>query len=104
MTNTIIICLTVAFCVVYITWFIYFMATNELPMFLWGQCVKEEPETLPPAPKTSIGFVDTAEVKEDTPEEKVSDREAMEKVLQDTASTISALLRGEVDFDEIKRN
>ena len=103
MTSTLIVCLTVVACVIYITWFIYFMAVNELPMFLWGQCVREEPERPKDPPQNPIGFAETSEP-ETTPEEKISDREAMEHLLQDTASTVSALLRGEVDFDDIKRD
>ena len=36
------------------------------------------------------------------PEEKVDPKKEQEAMFRDAASTISALLRGEVDFDEFK--
>ena len=96
----IIICATVIFCVVWITCWMKHMSTHNLPMFTRGELVWR-PADDTPCGKTPIGFAP-----EETPseEEKAkSDREAFEEMLKDSASTISALLRGEVDFDEIKQ-
>lgn len=49
--------------------------------------------------ETPIGFQQPVEDKTD---EQLSDIEKMDRLLSDTASTVSALLRGEVDFDDIK--
>ena len=92
----IIVCLTVVFCVVYLTQWATRMSQNQLPHFTIGSLATKA-ET--PVEKTNpIGFV------EEQSEDKLSDKEKAEAVLKDTASTISALLRGEVDFDELNRN
>lgn len=96
-----IICLTVVFCVVYLTQWTTYMSRKQLPHFTVGNLV---PKQDAPAEKTApIGFIEPTTVAEQ-PEEKLSDKEKAEAVLKDTASTISALLRGEVDFDELNGN
>jgi hypothetical protein len=56
--------------------------------------VPNEPESNP------IGFTDSTE--KPTAEEKtLTDKEEMENVLKDVASTITALCRGEVDISEL---
>jgi hypothetical protein len=69
-------------------------------MWLHAECVhKEDPVAVPES--NPIGF--QGDTTEHTEEKTLSDKELREQVLQDTASTISALLRGEVDFDDIKQ-
>lgn len=95
MIITLIICITLVLCLVLLLKWAKDMATAGLPMFTYGQLVWKDDNTADKKPNV-IGF--SAE-----PEEKeLSDQEKLEKTLADSASTISALLRGEVDFDDIK--
>lgn len=69
---------------------------------------------LPEASSTKSVIHYTTHVEDDThvegftatpteePEEKVDPKKEQEAMFRDAASTISALLRGEVDFDEFK--
>ena len=77
------------------------MAKCELPMFTYAECERtSDDEECDEAPvEIPIGF----RPPEEKPEEQMSDQEKMNKILSDTASTVSALLRGEVDFDDIKK-
>ena len=96
MITTIIICITVVLCLVILLKWITDMSKANLPMFTWGQC-EWVSSTSEPA-HNPIGF-------ESKPEEVIkepNDKEELEHILRDSASTISALLRGEVDFDDIK--
>ena len=93
---TAIICLFVYLTISMILRWIRQMAEDGLPMFTHGTLVwhRNKPED----PKHPLGFSP-----EETPVDKEqSDREKLDAILSDTASTVSALLRGEVDFDEIK--
>ena len=81
------ICLTVIFCVVFI------VHKGLPPIIIEHREMERVPKTEDPNP---IGSTDTKE------DEKVpSEKEEMEKVLQDVASTITALFRGEVDISEL---
>ena len=101
MITALIICITVILCVVWYTLWVTYMSRRALPMWLHAECVhKEDPE--PVSEPNTIGFVQ-ADTTKHTEEKTLSDKELREQVLQDTASTISALLRGEVDFDDIKQ-
>lgn len=81
------ICLTVIFCVV-------FIVHKGLPPII---IERREMEWVPKTEDSNpIGLTDTKE------DEKVpSEKEEMEKVLQDVASTVTALFRGEVDISEL---
>ena len=74
------------------------MAEDGLPMFthstLEWKPNSDNEETKPP-----IGFNPPTE--DDTPEAKPTDAEIKEAILQDPSKMISALMRGEVDIDEI---
>ena len=97
-----IICVTVLALAIYLTQYVRYMVSHNMPLFTWAQCYwREEKKPVPEATPVPMGFVSTT--KEEPPvENKRSDQEELNAILQDTASTISALLRGEVDFDEIK--
>ena len=98
--TALIICLTIIFCVVWLTTWAKRMSKCGLPMFTYAACERtyadgeadEEPV------ETPIGF----QLPEEKTEEQMSDVEKMNQILSDTASTVSSLLRGEVDFDDIK--
>ena len=98
--TALIICLTIIFCVVWLTTWAKRMAERELPMFTYAECERtyagEECDEAPV--ETPLGF----RPPEEKTEEQMSDQEKMNKILSDTASTVSSLLRGEVDFDDIK--
>ena len=81
------ICLTVIFCVV-------FIVHKGLPPII---IERREMEWVPKTEDSNpIEFTNTKE------DEKVpSEKEEMEKVLQDVASTVTALFRGEVDISEL---
>lgn len=97
MIVTIIICCTVLIALVIILKWAKDMSTANLPMFTYGECVWKEATSDTPITTQPIGFAVADE------EKQLSSQEQLEAVLQDTASTISALLRGEVDYDEIKQ-
>ena len=81
------ICLTVIFCVVFI------VHKGLPPIIIEHREMEWVPKTEEPNP------IEATDTKED---EKVpSEKEEMEKVLQDVASTITALFRGEVDISEL---
>lgn len=93
------ICITVVFCVVYILHWARNMAQDNLPMFTWGECVykEEQPTTTETHP---LGFV----VDETHDEEKKpTDGEIKEQQLADPVMLCAALIRGEVDIDELTR-
>jgi hypothetical protein len=70
------------------------MSTAELPMFTYGECVK--PET-PEEPSKPIGF----KLPEEESSEKKSDKEIKDDMMKDPITMTAALLRGEVDIDEL---
>lgn len=102
--TALIICLTIIFCVVWLTTWAKHMSKCELPMFTYAECERtyagEEDDSAPE--EIPIGFKAPEEKTEEKTEEQLSDVEKMDRLLSDTASTVSALLRGEVDFDDIK--
>ena len=98
--TTIIICLTVILCLLILLKWAKDMSRAELPMFTYGECVhKEESEYTLHSEK--IGF---APPEEDKPTEKKSDKEIKEALMQDPVTMTAALLRGEVDIDELNIN
>lgn len=96
MITTLIICLTVVFCVVWTTLWIKHMVVRNLPMFTYGECTwKEESPKLEANP---IGF---APEEEETKSKEQTEKEKKEAVLADPITMTAALLRGEVDIDDI---
>lgn len=86
------ICLTVIFCVVFI------VHKGLPPIIIEHREMEWVPKTEEPNP---IRFTDTKEDKPSEDEKVLSEKEEMEKVLQDVASTVTALFRGEVDISEL---
>lgn len=86
------ICLTVIFCVVFI------VHKGLPPIIIEHREMELVPKTEDPNP---IGFTGTKEDKQSEDEKVPSEKEEMEKVLQDVASTVTALFRGEVDISEL---
>lgn len=104
MITTIIICVTVIIVVALILKWAKDMSTASLPMFTYGECVWKSEEDNPKIVPAPIGFqADETHEAKHKDETQMSDVERMNAILQDSASTISALLRGEVDFDDIKQ-
>jgi len=99
MITALIICITLVVCLCLILKWATDMAKAGLPMFTRGELVWR-PADDTPCSKPPIGFA-PEEVQSE--EKAKSDRELFDEMLKDSASTISALLRGEVDFDEIKQ-
>jgi hypothetical protein len=95
---TVIICLFIYLVVDMILRWIRKMAEDGLPMFTHGS-LEWKPNSDKEETKTPIGFNPLAEA--DTPETKPTDAEIKEAILQDPSKMISALMRGEVDIDEI---
>lgn len=102
--TTLIICLTVIFCVVWITLWIKWMVSRNLPLFTYGQCVWKE-NTPCCTGSQPIGFVPPEEVSKETPaekpEQKKTDKEIKEELMQDPVTLCASLLRGEVDIDDV---
>jgi hypothetical protein len=72
------------------------MSKAELPMFTYGECVKKETSDFVPI-NQPIGFTPPEEEK--TPEQ--TKKEQQEAMLKDPITMTAALLRGEVDIDDI---
>lgn len=86
------ICLTIIFCVV-------FIVHKGIPPII---IERREMEWVPETPaKNEIGFKASEEDSEETKDEALSDKEARERLLQDVASTVTAIFRGEVELDEL---
>lgn len=100
--NVIIICVTILLAIVYITFWLTYMARRKLPCVTVGTLEPKPEQPAVAAPTNAIGFVTTSDTSEDKVEER-SDKEEKETLLKDVASTVSSLLRGEVDFDDIRR-
>lgn len=94
--ETIIICLTIIICVVWITCWITYMVKRNLPLFTHGNCTWVPSDSNDEKSITNpVGFTDTENEKQPT------DKEAKEAVLKDPVTLFSSLLRGEVDIDDI---
>ena len=104
MITTIIICVTVIIVVALILKWAKDMSAAGLPMFTYGECIQKSEEDNPKVVPAPVGFqADVTPESKHKDETQMSDVERMNAILQDSASTISALLRGEVDFDDIKQ-
>ena len=98
MTTTLIICLKVIFCVVWITLWTKHMVVKNLPMFTYGECVWKDKVEEPTQGETNpVGFA----VPEEEPVEKKSDKEIKDAFMKDPITMTAALLRGEVDIDDV---
>ena len=72
------------------------MSRAELPMFTYGECVQKELEEKAEDAAKPIGFI-----AEEKPVEKKSVKEIKDAIMQDPITMTAALLRGEVDIDEL---
>lgn len=98
--SVLIICLTIIFCVVWITLWIKHMVVRNLPLFTYGQCVWKDADSVKPSEAHPIGF----KAEEDEDEDKLkgpTNKEQKEAYLKDPVTLTAALLRGEVDIDDI---
>lgn len=95
---TAIICLFVYLTINMILRWIRRMAEDGLPMFTHGS-LEWKPNLDNEEIKPTLGFNPPPE--DVTPEAKPTDAEIKEAMLQDPSKMISALMRGEVDIDEI---
>ena len=101
MITTLIICATVIFCVIWITLWIKHMSVRGLPMFTYGECVWKDKVEEPTQGETNpIGFSVEGTAEADDSEKK-SEKEQKDAVLKDPITMFSALLRGEVDIDDV---
>ena len=99
MITTLMICVTIIFCVIWITLWAKHMVTNNLPMFTYGECVWKDKYEGPTQGETNlVGF---APPEEEKPAEKKSDKEVKDAIMADPITMTAALLRGEVDIDEL---
>lgn len=89
--------------IVYITHWIDHMVSNNKPLFTWAQCQWNQNSV--DEVKQSIGFTAPPELNEsvdDTQDQdKLTDKQKREQILTDVSATVTSLLRGEVDFDEL---
>lgn len=97
MITTLIICVTIVLCLVLLLKWITDMARGELPMFTYGECIQKEPAEPAPVSDTPIGF---AAPEEEKPKDK-TDKEIKDAIMADPITMTAALLRGEVDIDEL---
>ena len=95
MITTLIICGTIILCLLLVLKWVKDMSAAELPMFTYGECVQKEYTESVPNNQT-IGFVAPEESSE-----KKSDKEQKEAVFKDPITMTAALLRGEVDIDDV---
>ena len=97
MTTTLIICGTVVLCLMIILKWVTDMSRAELPMFTYGECVWSDKVEEPTQGETNpVGFA--------PPEEsaaKKSEKEIKDAMMADPITMTAALLRGEVDIDEL---
>lgn len=96
MITTLIICATVVICLIIILLWAKDMATAELPMFTYGECVKKESSGFIPV-NSPIGFT----VSDESENKEKTDKEKQEAYLKDPIALTASLLRGEVDIDDI---
>ena len=96
---TAIICLFIYLVIDMILRWIRKMAEDGLPMFTHGSLEWKPNSDDEETTTTPIGFNPPTE--DDIPETKPTDAEIKEAILQDPSKMISALMRGEVDIDEI---
>ena len=74
------------------------MVVRNLPLFTYGQCVWKDTDSVKPSEAHPIDF--KAEAKEDEDKDPTN-KEQKEAYLKDPVTLTAALLRGEVDIDDI---
>ena len=94
MTIAIIICVTFLIGLVLVLKWIKDMSTANLPMFTYGEYVWKDDEDSDDK-KNTIGFVASNN------DVKKTDKEIQEALMSDPITMTAALLRGEVDIDEL---
>ena len=98
MISTLIICVTVIVCLVLILKWVKDMSASCLPMFTYGECVWKDKYEGPQQGETNpIGFTQP----EEEVTEKKSDKELKDMFMKDPITMTAALLRGEVDIDDV---
>lgn len=98
MINCIIVCATIIFCWIYFLTWIRDMSKNKLPMFTWGVCELVESKSATQV-QPRIDFVVPEEKEEE--EDKPTDKQIREALISDPITLASALIRGDLDYDEI---
>lgn len=97
MITALIICGTVIICLLLLLKWATDMSREGLPMFTYGECIqKEETEYTPSSAK--IGFTAPEEPEQS---KETTAKEQKDAVLKDPITMFSALLRGEVDIDDV---
>ena len=96
MITALIICLTVIICLILVLKWAKDMSTAGLPMFTYGEYVKKETPDCTPG-GAPIGFSPP----EETSDEKKSDKDIKDAFMKDPITMTAALLRGEVDIDDV---
>lgn len=97
MIITAIICFTVVLCLFLILKWAKDMSTAQLPMFTYGECVWKDKVEGPTQGETNpIGFAPSEEGSKTKTEKEIKDA-----ILADPITMTAALLRGEVDIDDI---
>lgn len=80
------------------------MVVRNLPLFTYGQCVWKDADSVKPSEAHPIGFQAEADKDKDENEDKLkgpTNKEQKEAYLKDPVTLTAALLRGEVDIDDI---
>ena len=97
MITTLIICGTIIICLALVLKWATDMSREGLPMFTYGECVQKE-FTEDVSVNTPVGF---APPEEEKATKDKTDKEQKEAILKDPITMFSALLRGEVDIDDV---
>jgi hypothetical protein len=93
MITTLIICGTILLCLVILLKWIADMSRACLPMFTYGECVWKDSTEEPKQMGSSA--------EEEKSVDKKSDKEIKDAIMADPITMTAALLRGEVDIDEL---
>ena len=97
--SVLIICLTIVFCIVWITLWIKHMVVRNLPLFTYGVCVWKDKDSTDVPTVHPVGF-QAEDEDEDKPKTQTA-KEQKEAYLKDPVTLTASLLRGEVDIDDI---
>lgn len=100
MITAIIICITVIICLFLILKWAHDMSTAGLPMFTYGECVQRKQDDDTPSNTIPIGFASVTDTTVE-PTKPKTDKEVKEAYLADPITMTAALLRGEVDIDDV---
>jgi hypothetical protein len=97
MITAIIICGTILLGIVILLKWTSDMSRAGLPMFTYGECVWKDSSDESQDKTNPVGFT----VTEEESSEKKSDKEIKNAIMSDPITMTAALLRGEVDIDEL---